>query len=85
MRIQNHDISPNGYEMPTDNGNQSKSCNSRTRITTDAMNEIERQLETENLRNQREKLEKKTTILTKVGADIEKPYNRQRKTKGINK
>ena len=85
MRIQNHDISPHGYEMPTDNGNQSKSCNSRTRITTDAMNEIERQLETENLRNQREKLEKKTTILTKVGADIEKPYNRQRKTKGINK
>ena len=37
------------------------------------------------MRNQREKLEKKTTILTKVGADIEKPYNRQRKTKGINK
>ena len=47
------------------------------------MNEIERQLETENLRNQREKLEKKTTILTKVGADIEKPYNRQRKTIGL--
>ena len=31
------------------------------------------------MRNQREKLEKKTTILTKVGADTEKPYNRQRK------
>ena len=40
------------------------------------------------MRNQREKLEKKTTILTKVGTDTEKPYNRQRKNpknKQINK
>ena len=49
-------------------------------------NNKKNQLETEkNLRNQREKLEKKTTILTKVGADTEKPYNRQRKTRRINK
>ena len=38
-----HNISPNGYEMPTENGNRSKS---RTRVTTDALNEIESLLET---------------------------------------
>ena len=43
-----HNISPNGYEMPTENGNRSKILNSRTRVTTDALNEIESLLETGN-------------------------------------
>ena len=53
------------------------------------MNEIERQLETEKTWETRERnWREKTTILTKVGTDTEKPYNRQRKNpknKQINK